>query len=237
MNSNQKGQIVQLTDNGASINWTDNTGLSVNIQKSLIEFVSNRDNNTVQIGLYSGLLFTIFYWENVTVPEGITSADDLVTTIQGWIGSGGGGTQYWDEWDESAIINNSVGGVLSKFETEELVFIVSSTVTTGLQMAIIDKGTGNIKSQVFLAADQTITIRNVDPTTNDVLSSIVLESEKVTLSNKPGSSMSMFIEGSTQNFNFTGVPSYQNHNAATNDTNLASGSVYKINGSENLHIK
>ena len=237
MNSNQKGQIVQLTDNGASINWTDNTGLSVNIQKSLIEFVSNRDDNTVQIGLYSGLLFTIFYWENVTVPEGITSADDLVTTIQGWIGSGGGGTQYWDEWEQGAIVNNSVGGVLSKYESEEYVFFVSAAAQGGLQMSIINKATNGIQSQIYVSPDQYITLRNIDPNTDDVLTLISIEPEKITLSNKEGNSLSMFIDESTQNFNFTGVPSYQNHNHASNDTNLASGSVYKVNGSNNLHIK
>lgn len=237
MNSNQKGQIIRLTDLGQSINWEDNTGLNVNIQKSLIEFVSAQDDTTVQIGLYSGLIYTIFYWENVIEPEGIESAGYLVSLIQEWIDSGGGGIQYWDEWEQGAIVNNSVGGVLSKYESEEYVFFVSSAAQGGLQMSIINKATNGIQSQIYVSPDQYITLRNIDPNTDDVLTLISIEPEKITLSNKEGNSLSMFIDGSTQNFNFTGVPSYQNHNAANNDTNLASGSVYKINNSENLHIK
>lgn len=237
MNSNQKGQIVRLVDNGASINWEDNTGLNVNIQKSMIEFVSAQDDETVQIGLYSGLIYTIYYWQNVIEPEGIESAGYLVSLIQSWIDSGGSGGQYWEEWNQQGIINTSDGGVLSKYETDDLFFFVTASAEAGLQMAILDKASGNIKSQIYVSGDSVITLRNVDTNNGDTLTSVVLESEKITLSNAPGSTMSMYRQDSTQNVNYTGLPHYQNHNGADNDANLSAGSVYTIDNSDNLHIK
>ena len=154
MNSNQKGQLVAITDAGASINWTDNSGLNINLQKSLIQSVSAQDDTIVQITMYSGTIYSIYFWQNET-NLGATSAADLLGKIQELVGTGGGGTNYWMLTEGGAVVNiPSEGGFFNSVYSGRVLQSGTSPDVNpnAIGQRVVDQETGN------LIADQYITI-------------------------------------------------------------------------------
>lgn len=85
MDSNQKGQIVVLTNVSATVlNFTDNLGRNVDIQKSLVASVY-AEGEGVFIQTYAGTIYPIYYYTNASGITG-TSATDLKTKISSVIG-------------------------------------------------------------------------------------------------------------------------------------------------------
>jgi len=154
MNSNQKGQLVAITDAGAAINWTDNSGLNINLQKSLIQSVSAQDDTIVQITMYSGTIYSIYFWQNET-NLGATSAADLLGKIQELVGTGGGGTNYWMLTEGGAVVNiPSEGGFFNSVYSGRVLQSGTSPDVNpnAIGQRVVDQETGN------LIADQYITI-------------------------------------------------------------------------------
>lgn len=154
MNSNQVGQLVAITDAGASINWTDNSGLNINLQKSLIQSVSAQDDTIVQITMYSGTIYSIYFWENER-NLGATSAADLVNKIQELVGTGGGGTNYWMLTEGGAVVNiQREGGFFNSVYSGKVLQSGTSPDVNpnAIGQRVVDQESGN------LIADQYITI-------------------------------------------------------------------------------
>lgn len=233
MNSNQKGQLVAITDAGAAINWTDNSGLNINLQKSLIQSVSAQDNTIVQITMYSGTIYSIYFWQNET-NLGATSAADLLSKIQELVGTGGGGTNYWGVLD--GVLQNTddqtATGMVYKGDDYRLI-VVSRLENDTPGMIVIDNN--DILRSIVSIAPKYCGMQLFNDQ-GDKLGLVSVNETAATIEFN-GASLQLNVSGSVSNYNFANLPSYANHNEADSDTNLNVGAIYKINNSENLHIK
>lgn len=233
MNSNQVGQLVAITDAGAAINWTDNSGLNINLQKSLIQSVSAQDDTIVQITMYSGTIYSIYFWENET-RLGATSAADLLSKIQELVGTGGGGTNYWGVLD--GVLQNTddqtATGMVYKEDDYRLI-VVSRLENDTPGMIVIDN---NDVLRSIVSISPAFTGMQLFNDQGDKLGSVSVNKTAATIEFN-GASLQLNVSGSVSNYNFANLPSYANHNAADSDTNLNVGAIYKIDNSDNLHIK
>lgn len=233
MNSNQKGQLVAITDAGAAINWTDNSGLNINLQKSLIQSVSAQDDTIVQITMYSGTIYSIYFWQNET-NLGATSAADLLSKIQELVSTGGGGTNYWGIVD--GVLQNTddqtATGMVYKEDDYRLI-VLSRLEGNSPGMIVVDNN-DILRSIVSISPE--FAGMQLFNDQGDKLGSVSVNETRATIEYN-GASLQLGVSGSVANYNYANLPNYQNHNAADSDSNLNIGSVYTIDNSDNLHIK